>query len=242
MVEKENKYENKSRQKKKKTSKLMPILFITPLALTIIIASVFFVYYEQSKNVDDNEIVAKVNGLEITAAELSSKMAIDEEYVVNKFGKDYEEELNEDFWDLEVKDDDGNSTNPREYLQNMALKKLTAYKVEQQIAIENGIISESDAAYDAFLKNLKKANEGKSKKEKYSKKTYYEYVYKQLQKKNRVALSKKGKPLYASGSVLKEWFEKSNDEKYKKIDNFHFDIYYVYYDDKSNNYNKDAAV
>lgn len=232
---------NHKHGQKKKTSKLVPILIIAPLLLTVIIASVFFVYYEQSKNIDDNEIIAKINGVEISAEELSARMAIDEEYVVNKFGKDYKEELNEDFWDLEVKDDDGNNTNPRKYLQDMALKEITEYKVQLEIAKENGILSEEKATYKAFLESFKNENKNKDKDKAFSEKEYYDYYYNKLKEKNVAVLLKKGKPLYADDSVLEKWFDKVKDEKYKNTDSYNFDIYYAYYDDKSNNYNKDSA-
>ncbi len=225
-------------REKKKTSKLVPILIITPLLLTVIIASVFFVYYEQSKNVDDNEVVAKINGFEITAKELAARMAIDKKSVVDKFGKDYKDELNEDFWDLEVKDDNNKNTNPREYLQNMALEEIVKYKVQLQIALDNGILSKDEATYDAFVKGYQTANKGKKK---ISEKKYYEKYYNELSEKNRVALSENGKPLYVDDENLRNWFDEVKGKAYKKIDSFSFDIYYANYDDASNNLNKDSA-
>lgn len=226
-------------QKKKKTKAGIIIpLVVTPLIIAMAVSIFIFISYEESKKVDDNETVALVNGYKITALELSDRMAEYKADVVDKFGKDYKEELNEDFWEMEV-EADGEKTTPREYLQNLALDELVRCKVEQRIAVENNIISENEASYDVFLANMKKENNERSKKKAngepvygvsaYNKNTYFKYYYSNLGLKNKNALSEEGKPLFVGDNDLKKWYDKVKEEKYPKFDTYKIYNYVVYY-------------
>lgn len=227
----------KKNQKNKAKSGIILPLIVAPLIIAMAVSIFIFISYEESKKVDDSEIVATVNGYKITALELSDRMAVEKNAVIDKFGKDYKEEINEDFWEMEV-ESDGKKTTPRAYLQQQALNELIRYKVEQKIAVENGIISE-EVSYQELLAQMKQENAERSKNKAegkpvygvtaYNKNTYFKYYYSNLGLKNRYALSEKGKPLFVDDSELKNWYDKVKSEKYPKFDTYKIYNYVVYY-------------
>lgn len=229
---------SKHHKKNKAKAGIILPLIVAPLIIAMVVSIFIFISYEESKKVDDNETVALVNGYKITALELSDRMAEYKADVVDKFGKEYKDELNEDFWEMEV-EADGEKTTPREYLQNLALEKLVRFKIEQKVAVDNNIISADEVSYDSILKSMKSENADRSQKKaegkaiygvsSYNKNTYFKYYYSNLSLKNRNALSESGKPLFVSDVDLKKWYDKVKEEKYPKFDTYKIYNFVVYY-------------
>lgn len=223
---------------------LKPVIFLVSLILTAAILITAIALIKSKTTIEDFDIVATVDGYEIYAKELSERMSAEKSYVIEEFS-DYEGEYDKNFWDSEI-----NGTKPIDVLRQRAFENLVRYKVEQKIAVENGVIQKSDATYQAFLQSLEKENNERSQKvasgqpvygvKSYNESSYFTYIYSNMQIENRSALGEEGGDLYADESTLKKWYESVKKEKYPKSDIFEFDYYYISYENAENPQEKQA--
>ncbi len=184
-----------------------------------------------SRFVSDTDVVATVDGYEITAGELNLIMSMKKGYIIDEYGANFDE-IDKDFWDAKIGD-----TTPIKELRKLALQTLSRYKIEQAVAVKNNILTKEQTSYESFLGALNKENQSRSKAiangEKiygvtsYTKSSYFEYIYNNLAIKNRETLGEKGNELYATDKELFAWYESVKDEKYPKTDTYKFDVYRI---------------
>lgn len=234
--------------KKEIKKSIKPLIIIVSLVIALALAVSMIIFYELKTQVKDFEIVATVNGYNIYAKELAQRMSDEKGYIIEEFENNYDGEIDEKFWNEEI-----NGKKPIEELRNRALEKLVRYKVEQKIAVDNGVIEKREADYKAFLQNLEKENNERSLKiakgqpvygvKSYTESSYFKYTYSNMQIENRKVLSEKGKDLYADESTLKKWYESVKRDKYLKADTYQFDNYYLYFNDNKSgeNYSQEQA-
>jgi hypothetical protein len=148
--------------------------------IACVVAIVVLVFVLSSTTVSDTDTVASVNGYKISAGELKMIMSTQKGYIIEEYGKDFSQ-IDDAFWNAQV----GNTT-PIKELRKRALETLVRYKVEQQIAIDNGIITKEQASFESFLDSLNKENQSRSAAlesnqnigvTEYTQSTYFEYIY-----------------------------------------------------------------
>ena len=204
--------------------------FVAFALMCVVAISVLF-FALNSKSVSESDVVATVNGYEICAGELDLIMSMQKGYIIDEYGEDFDE-IDQNFWDAEIGD-----TTPIKELRKSALDTLVRYKIEQAVAVKNGILTKEQTSYENFLSSLNRENQSRSQAlangEKiygvtsYTKSSYFEYVYNNLAIKNREILGKTGNELYATDKQLFDWYESVKRDKYPKTDTYKLDVYRI---------------
>lgn len=179
-----------------------------------------------------DEVVATVNGMDITAEELEQHMSQNKAYVITYFQEKYNATVDSSFWDKEY---DG--VTPYSYLRQTALDELTKYKIEQKLAVDHGLLKQEDMSYKAFLKQLEEENETRKQKiangevvygaSSYTKESFFGYTYSNLQLKLQEVMSKENEPLFISDDDLKKWYDSQDSEEYISYDKLALQVYSV---------------
>ncbi len=201
------------------------------LVAVLIVGVVFFAI---KTTVKDSDIVATVNGNEICAEEFKLQCEAQKGYVIDDFGEN--KTIDDKFWKTEI-----NGTTPLETLKQRVLEYFTRYKVEQQIAVQCGVITTKDMSYNSFINAMQNENAIREQKIKrgeviygvkqYTYNSYLTYTYSNMQIDSREVLSKKGGALYATDKELEAWYESVKDERYPKFDTMKFDYYKIPWND-----------
>ena len=206
-------------------------LVLSIISVVLVVAFVLGIVFVKDTKINDTDVIATVNGYDITAVELQNQMMAQKGYVIEEYGDDFET-IDEKFWTADV-----GGTTPIEILRERALDFLTRYKVEQQIAVENGILKKENTTYEFFLEAMRRENQDRSQKiasgqvvygvKEYTESSYFTYVYSNLQIENKEKLGKKGNALYADDKELSAWYESVKEERYPKFDTIDMKFYQV---------------
>ena len=200
--------------------------------VTMLIAAVFLLggMFIFRYVVRDNETVAVVDGSAITAQELSAAMQRNKTYAITHFAEYSKGSIDKAFWKQNIE-----NTTPEKYLRKVAFDELTRLKIEQNIAVSEGLLGENQTSYQAFLESMKKENDTRAEKlkngeivygvKKYTEDSYYSYYSSNLSLKNQEALSKEGKPLHLTKEALSKWYDENKEERYRAIDQYSFTTY-----------------
>ncbi len=215
-----------------KKSKGIIIAVSVCLVIALLLSSL--VFFAIKTSVKDSDIVATVNGYEICAEELKLQMEAQKGYVIEDFGEN--KTIDDKFWKTKI---DGKT--PLEELKQRALDYFVKYKVEQQIAVENGVIKKEDTSFASLMNAMKAENALREQKVKageviygvkeYTYNSYLTYTYSNMQIDTREKLGEKGNALYADDKELKAWYESVKDVRYPKFDTMKFDYYKIAFSD-----------
>ena len=215
-----------------KKSKGIIIAVSVCLVIALLLSSL--VFFAIKTSVKDSDIVATVNGYEICAEELKLQMEAQKGYVIEDFGEN--KTIDDKFWKTKI---DGKT--PLEELKQRALDYFVKYKVEQQIAVENGVIKKEDTSFASLMDAMKTENALREQKVKageviygvkeYTYNSYLTYTYSNMQIDTREKLGEKGNALYADDKELKAWYESVKDVRYPKFDTMKFDYYKISWSD-----------
>jgi len=181
----------------------------------VIAVSVSALAYSQTRQVQDDPIVATVNGEHITFSEMQMAMGHFRIETISYFFSRYGLEFTRDFWETEV---DAGYT-PLDYIKDRALDFLVERKVQQQFIRDQGLIG--DFSHEAFLRDFEAENIHREETiqeggivfgvERFDLMTYYEFLFvNQVQR----LLTEKGDELFP---VTQEDIERFHSEN---IDNF----------------------
>jgi hypothetical protein len=146
-----------------------------------------------SCNKDDASVIAWVNQYPISNAEFKHWMLLQRAAVHNYFYTTYNIADSEDFWETET---EGES--PMEMLKEMALEKAVRCKVQQIMALENGIADHID--FDQMMLEMQEENLKRKKKiekgevvygaKHYTERTYFAHEFDKMVIQLKSALSK----------------------------------------------------
>ncbi|MBQ4155405.1 MAG: peptidyl-prolyl cis-trans isomerase [Clostridia bacterium] len=215
----------------KKTKGIIIAISVCLIVALLLSSLVFFAIKTSVKNSD---IVATVNGLEICAEEFKLQMSAQKGYVIDEIGEN--KTIDDKFWKTEI---DG--VTPLEVLKQRALDYFVKYKVEQQIAVDCGVIKRSETSFSAL--NTAMQNENKIREQKvnageviygvkeYTYNSYLTYTYSNMQIDVREKLGEKGNKLYTSDAELKKWYDSVKEVRYPKFDTMKLDYYKITWSD-----------
>lgn len=167
----------------------------------------------------NNEVVAKVNGIPISALEFKQVVASHRAMTYSYFYQKYGVEDSTDFWTSSY-----GGENPAAYARKSALDELVRVKLEQSLAREKGILEDLD--YGAFRKELEKENARRKEAirkgqviygpEQYGEREYFSYVHSNMVIKLKEKLGEK--ELAADDNQIRVYYESNKDKLYKKQD------------------------
>jgi len=148
------------------------------LLLTIVTSAAFSKEKIQMK-VDEDDYIAKINGIPINVAEYNRAIRMNKPNIMNYFRDKYNAELTTQFWSTSF---DGEV--PAEVLKEKALDESVKIKVRQMIAKELGVLQ--DISYQGFVHQLDQENARRAKAienhqvvygpAQYDEEAYFEYV------------------------------------------------------------------
>lgn len=181
------------------------------------------------------QTVARISGLDICRQELEDQMRRDRATIINEFQSAYDADTgNEKFWQTEY---DGRT--PMDALRDTAMQHVRLYKMQQQLAMDHGILQ--DASYEAFEQALELENQNRAEQiqageavygaAEFTTDTYYDYRLSNLQIALRQKLSEPGQPLDADEATLRSFYEQKKETDYKKVQNARLRLYTVSFDD-----------
>lgn len=184
------------------------------------------------------QTVARISGLDICRQELEDQMRRDRATIINEFQSAYGADTgNEKFWQTEY---DGRT--PMDALRDTAMQHVRLYKMQQQLAIDYGILQDaSGASYEAFEQALELENQNRAEQiqageavygaAEFTTDTYYDYRLSNLQIALREKLSASGQPLDADEATLRSFYEQKKQTDYKKVQNARLRLYTISFDD-----------
>ena len=189
---------------------------MTPLMAILLLASAVALAIAHEA---DDSWVAKVNGEPVSAGLLQRRIMRDRAHAYRYFREKYGAADSQDFWTASYGEE-----MPLEWIRQRALGECVRIKVAQTLAREKGVIQ--DITYAAFLQNLEKENERRSKAlaagepiygpQQYREDEYFTYVFTNMVIELKRRLSRE--ELYASEEALKEHYEAIKDELYDRRD------------------------
>lgn len=211
--------DRKMRMKRKKRNTFILLAVILMVATMVGI----FIWKEKSP------VVARVNDYEVTVEELQLFMDIYKSEVSGNLKETYNITLDRKSYEEKA----GDKT-ALQYWKDYGFERLLRYKIEQQLAVEQGVLESSDILFSSFKKSYKGENKRRDSAIKrgevvygarqYTMQSYYRYQYSNMQIDLIDKLFTRGGVLSASKEQLQEYYL-VHKEDYKELDSYVFDQY-----------------
>ena len=185
---------------------------ITRLLLLSMVMISGLIGVHAQKALPDTAVIFRVNGSPVIAREFRQMANAERSRVIRYFRDHYKLEYSQDFWSQKK---DGIS--PEEYLKKRTLDTLTAVKVQQILALEQGITG--DISYSGFLRNLEKENKRRLRAKEnnqviygpvqYSETVYYNYIFSNMVNELKTALAETG--FHITDEMLRTIYDNKKD-------------------------------
>ncbi len=156
----------------------------------------------------DNDVIATVDGEPVSIQLFEQRLSLHRSAVYSYFHKKYTIENPSSFWTTRY-----GKEMPSEIIKKRAMDDCVNIKIQQILARDNGIMT--DISHKAFLENLKNENIRRIKilakngviygPEQYTEKTYFEYIFSNMQIKLKTKLGQD--TFYLSDDELKKFHE-----------------------------------
>lgn len=209
----------KCKENKKKAPN-KPIFIIVPLILLVLAISGIFAFTTVNGQINDEQIVATVDGEPICAREFIQRLNYNHKaQTINYFKNQYGITEEKDFWKKSF-----NGEIPSNVAKKHALDTCISIKVQEILLKDKKLLD--DISYSKFLKDLKKENERRKKAVEnnqviygpitYGENEYFIYTFSNLILKLKEKLYEK--ELKATEDELLRVYETKKDELYKKPD------------------------
>ncbi len=205
------------KRKKKNTIILASVLVVAAFII------VFFILFNK------HPVMAKVNDYQIRQEELQLFMDIYKSEAASNLKKTYDVTLSSQTYEEKA----GDKT-ALQYWKDYAFERLLRYKIEQQLAVKQGILNFQDISFSSFQRTYEEENNRRNSAiqrgevvygaRQYTIQSYYRYQYSNLQIDLMDKLFTDGGELDVKKKQLEEYYL-AHKEDYKEIDSYVFTQY-----------------